>query len=442
MNLKTPPKIVLLLFVLTTLAFSQEKLPIKLSLNQAIELAYKNNENILIAGNDVQTARAQIREAWADALPEVRFNGLYTRNFKQQVFFFPDPATGKQRAFRIGSRNSYLLSLTVEQPLFQSGKVTGGIKAANLFKKLSNQRFQAVQADVVLAVKKAYYTVQLDEQLLAIDQQSLDQRLAHLINSRKLFLQGQVAELDTLRAWVDYTNLQPGVYRMESNLRIAENQLKQIVGLDLEQEITLAGALDYDPTDGISIADVYQEAFQKRPELKQLRFQAAILKHNIGITRADRLPKLFFSASYDNIAQSDQFDFGSGFNSSISGTLRLEVPIFTGLRTLAKVQQAKLSYKNAEYQIQMFEDNLKIELKTIYLNIKEAEKRVEAQQHAINQSERAFRIAQRRYNEGVGTQLELGDALLALNVSKTNYARAVYDHRIALAELEKAIGRP
>jgi outer membrane protein TolC len=424
-----------------TSGFSQGRSPIVLSLEKAINMASENNENILMANNDVFTANAQIREAWADALPQVTFNGIYTRNIKQPVFFFPDPATGRQRAFRIGSKNSYIMTLSVEQPLFQAGKVTGGVKAAKLFKKFSKQGFQAVKSNVFLEVKKAFYTVQLDQQLLAINQQSLEQQLAHLINTRKLFRQGQVSELDTLRAWVDYTNLQPLVIRAENSLRIAENQLKELIGLDLDQKIILEGELDFEQTNGVSLAEVQEEALKKRPELKQLEYQAGIFRQNIGVTRADILPKLFFSGTYQSIAQSDAYNFGEGFQNSISAAIRLEVPIFNGMRTFAKVQQAKLDYQNARYQLEMFTDNLKIEVKSILLRIKEAEKRVQVQQHAIQQAERALYMAERRYNEGVGTQLEIGDALLALNLTKTNYVQAVYDHKVALAELNKAIGR-
>ncbi|MFQ5753704.1 MAG: TolC family protein [bacterium] len=422
-------------------AYSQIKPPLVLNLEKAIDMALENNETILIAHNDVETSRALLREAWADALPQINFNGIYTRNIKQPVFFFPDPMTGEQRAFRIGSKNSYVLNLTFDQPLFQSGKVSGGIKAANLFKKYSNEGFQAVRADVILSVRKAYYTVQLDQQLLDINQQSLNQQMAHLINTRKLFKQGQVSELDTLRAWVDYTNLQPQVLRTENNLRIAENRLKELIGLDLEEKIVLEGELNFEHTNGISLAEMQEIALRNRPELKQLEYQTNMLKYNIGITRADLLPKLYFNGTYQSIAQSDLFDFGEGFQSSISGAIRLEVPIFNGLRTHAKIQQAKLSYKNAQHQLDLFLDNLKIEVKSILLNIKESEKRLQVQQHAIKQADRALYIAQRRYNEGVGTQIEIGDALLALNVTKTNYVQAVYDHKIALAELNKAIGR-
>lgn len=433
--------------ILTVSGFSQNQSPVVLNLGKSIELALVNNEYILIANNEVHTANAQIREAWADALPQITFNGIYTRNIKQsviflpEIFIFPEGDPNKQVPIRFGSTNSYGMTLSFEQTIYQSGKVGSGIKAAKLFKKFSREGFQTVKSDVILAVKKAYFTVQLDQQLLAINQQSLEQQLAHLINTRKLFLQGQVSELDTLRAWVDYTNLQPQVIRTENNLRIAENQLKELIGLDLEQEIILDGELDFEKTNGISLTEVQAEALKKRPELRQLEFQASILKHNISITRADIMPKLFFSGTYQSVAQSNAFDFGEGFQNSISAAIRLEVPIFNGMRTFAKVQQAKLEYKNAQHQLELFKDNMNIEVKSILLNIKEAEKRVQVQQHAIKQAERALYIAERRYNEGVGTQLEIGDALLALNVTKTNYVQAIYDHKIALAELNKSIGR-
>ncbi|NIR47377.1 TolC family protein [candidate division KSB1 bacterium] len=421
--------------------FSQDEPPTSLSLDEAIDLALRQNEDMLIADNDAQNAGALLREAWADAFPEITFSSIYTRNFKQPVFFFPDPMTGEQRAFRIGSRNSYVFNLTVDQPLYQAGKISGGIKAAQVFKKFSNEGYQAVKTNVILSVKKAFYTVQLNQQLLEINQQSLEQQLAHLVNTRKLFREGQVSELDTLRAWVDYTNLQPQVFKAENNLRISENRLKELIGLDLEKPIELKDELEFEGTNGISLAELQEEALKKRPEFKQLEYQAQMLRHNIGVTRADLLPKLFFSGTYQSVAQSDKFDFGQGLQTSISGAVRLEVPIFNGFRDYARLQQAKLDFRNAEHKVNRFRDNLKIDVKSILLNVNEAAKRVQVQRHAIRQAERALFMAERRYNEGVGTQLEIGDALLALNVTKTNYVQAVYDHKVALAELDKAIGR-
>lgn len=433
--------------VLSSTARPQTDATRQLNLQESIQLALENNENILIAQNGVETANAQIREAWADALPQITFNGIYTRNFKQPVIFLPeiifnpqgDP--NKQIPVTFSSRNSYNFTVNFEQTLYQSGKVSGGIKAANSYKDYSREGFQTIKAVVILEVKKAYYTVLLDQQLLEINEQTLAQQHAHLVNTRKLFEQGQVSELDTLRAWVDYANLQPQVIRIENSLRIAENQLKELIGLELEENIVLQDALYFEATNGLTLDDIQQEALKNRPELKQLEYQSEILEQNIGITRADRLPKLFFSGSYENVAQSNSFDFGEGLQSSLSGAVRLEIPIFTGFRNSAKVQQARLDYTNALHELERFRDNLKIEVKSTVLNIQEAEKRVQVQQHAIKQAERALFMAEKRYNEGVGTQLELGDALLALNLSKTNYIQAVYDHKIALAELYKAIGR-
>lgn len=417
---------------------------LKLSLTECMELALRDNETILIAGNAIESADQRIREAWADALPEIDFNALYTRTFKDQIIFFPDIFGGdptRQVAIPISSKNAYSFSFTLNQPLFQAGKISSGIKVAKFFKKFSHQQYEAVQADVILSVKVQYYTVLLSNQQLDINRQSMEQQYANLLNTRKLFEQGQVSELDTLRAWVTYTNLQPLVIRSENNLRIARNQLKAFVGLNLNQPISLTDKLEFQPTESPSLAALQEEALQKQPELKQLEYEAAMRRENIGITRSDHYPKLYLSSTYQSVAQSNSFDFGNGLESSFSGALRLEIPIFKGFRTSAKVQEAKLDHQTSLHQIDRFEDRMMIDVKSIFLKIQEAEKRVQVQQHAIKQAERALFMAQRRYNEGVGTQLERSDALLSLNVTKTNYIRAIYDHKVALAQMEKAVGR-
>ncbi len=418
----------------------------KLNLESAIDLALQNNEQILISRNEVQSARARIREAWADALPEINFNGVYTRNFKRPViflpgFFFPDGSPDEQVPVTVGAKNTYSMLFTFDQPLYQAGKVSAGIRAARLFNRFSTAGFDAARTDLALAVKKAFYTVLLNQQLLEINRQSLEQSLEHLVNTRKLFLQGQVAELDTLRAWVDYTNLQPPVIWAENNLKMSENQLKELIGLELEDEIVLDGQLEFGPTNGITFEEYLQQALQSRPELRQLELQTGIYKENIAVTRSDLLPKLSFRGVYQYDAQSERFDFGPGLQNSISAAVILQVPIFNGFRSYAKIQQAKLDYANSRLQVERFKDQLKIEVESILLNLQEAARRVYAQSQAIAQAEKALHMSELQYNEGVGTQIELGDARLALNVTKTNYIRAVYDYKIALAELDKAIGR-
>lgn len=430
-----------LVFFLAGAIFGQEQETLNLSLGKAIELALEKNEEVLISKNEVRNADAQVREAWADAFPDISFTGLYTRNIKQPVFFFPDPNTGEQMAFRIGSKNAYSMTLNVDQPLFQSGKVFGGIQAASLFKKASREGFKAVQSEVILDVKRAYFTVLLNRRLLDINRQSLQQQADVLDRTRKLYREGQVSELDTLSSWVDYANIQPAVLRAENNLRISENQLRDVIGLDLKTNIHLIDELRYETPGDISLSELQQEALRNRPELKQLEFQSDVFQKNITVTRADLLPKLYLNGTYQGIAQSDQFDFGSGFQNSITGSIRLEIPIFNGFRTYAKIEQAQVNYENNMHQVEMFKDNLLIEVQTSLFNIEEAEKRIDVQRDAIAQAERALFMAERRYSEGVGTRLEVGDALLALNLTKTNYVEAVYDHQIALAELYKAIGR-
>lgn len=430
-----------LIFFLACSVAGQAQEPLSLSLDKAIDVALENNEEVLISRNDVRNADAQVREAWADAFPDITFSGLYTRNIKQPVFFFPDPMTGEQMAFRIGSKNAYSMTLNVDQPLFQSGKIFGGIQAASLFKKASREELKAVRSEVILNVKRAYYTVLLNRKLLDINRQSLEQQADVLERTRKLFREGQVSELDTLSSWVDYVNIQPAVLRAENNLRISINRFKDLIGLELTTEIDLSDTLRYEKMGGLSLSELQQEALRNRPDLKRLEFQSDVFQKNITVTRADLLPKLFLNGTYQGVAQSDQFDFGSGFQNSISGSIRLEIPIFNGFRTYARIEQAQVDYENNMHQLEMFKDNLMIEVQTILFNIEEAEKRVEVQREAIAQAERALFMAERRYSEGVGTRLEVGDALLALNVTKTNYTEAVYDHQVAVAELYEAIGR-
>lgn len=412
-----------------------------LSLSQAIERALTYNEDVLIARSNLRASGAQVREAWAEALPEVSFSGLYARNIKQPVFFFPNPITGEQTAFRVGSKNSYSAAINVQQPIFKAGKIGRGLKSARLYREFSQQAYQATEGDVRLAAIESYYQVLLSAKLIEVNQQSVQQSQRHLENTRLLFLQGQVAEFDTLRAYVDYVNLLPALIRSENEYAINLTVFKNWIDVDLDDTVTFVDSLVYRPEEVPSLGEALAIAMQRRPELLQAGLQVGILQQNIGIVRSNILPSLYLNGSWQSQAQSDEFDFGQqGFVSSLSASLQLQIPIFDGFRTYAQVDQARADHRNALYEKQKLEDQVRVEVKSYYFSMQEAMKSIEAQSSGLRQARRALTLADLRYREGQSTALDVGDARLALNRAQSNYYEAIYIYLVAVNRLKRAIG--
>jgi outer membrane protein TolC len=443
---------ILSLFLMSgALAQAQDDGPVlRLDLKTALRIALEKNRNVQIAREDLRTAQARVREARSGAMPQLRAQGLYVRNIRRPVIFFPDfgaldTLTSLEKAplrpIKIGSKNAYQASLTLEQPLFLAGKIGRAIKISRLFSEFTDWGYQATELEVKRSVKEAFYGALLAREMVEINRQSMQQAAAHLDNTRKLFAQGQVSEFDTLRAWVDYANTLPVVLQAENDFEIAKNNLKNLLVLPLDRKIELVGELNYKPRSLPAYEDLKSLALEYRPELRQMEFQIRMLQQNIGLVAADRYPQLYLSGNLQTQAQSNRFDTGTGFITSLSASLRLQFPVFDGFRISSLVQQAKVDYNKARRQYDQLRDAVSLEVKSILLTLQQTEQSLIAQRHNIRQAERALEIAEVRYREGAATQLEVGDARLALNLARRNYAQTVFNYELALAQLERATGQ-
>lgn len=414
----------------------------ELTLSQALEIALKQNEDVLKAKNNLASANSQIREARADALPNITFSGSYTRNLDLPVFFFPSFTNpGEQQAIRVGSDNSYSAIVSVAQPLFRAGKIGRALKVAKLFKQYSSEGYKGVRGDVIVNVHDGYYQVLLAQKVVEVNRQTSDLTRQHLDYSRTLFQQGQVSEYDTLRQFVEFVNTQPVLLNSQNTLQVSLNNLKNIIGIDQSDELTLLDTLAYKPQQIPDLAAAMAKAEENRPELKMVSLEASMRQQNIGIVRAAILPSVDLIGSWRAQAESDKWDFGkAGFVKSTSAGVQLTIPIFDGFRTYAQVDKARAEYQNALYDESKVRDQVQVEIKSLINNAKEAEKSLWAQRSNLNQAQRALELAQLRYREGQAKTLDLEDAVLALNQAKSNYYRILTSYLMVKIRLDRAMG--
>lgn len=412
-----------------------------LSLKQAIARALERNEDVLMAKTDYEAARAKVREAVADALPNISADALYIRNIQRPVFFFPNPLTGEQTAFRVGNINVFSATINLQQPLYQAGKIGRALKVARLFRQFSEEGFRATRDNIILATIDAYFQVLLAKKLVDVNRQTYEQALEHLRNARLLYQQGQVSEFDTLRAYVETVNLQPLVLSAENRYQIALNNLTDIIDFPQDQAFLLTDSLHYQPEPLPTLEEAVAIAMQRRPELNQFALEAEMRKQNIGIVRANILPKLYLNSSWQTQAQSDRFDPGpQGFKNSLSASIQLSLPIFDGMRTYAQIDQARAEYRKAVYNLEKLKEQIRLQIKSLLFSLREAEKSIEAQQQNMVQARRAVELANLRYREGQSTYLDLGDARVALNQAQSNFYQFVYEHHVLKAQLFRAMG--
>ena len=434
-----------MVFFIPVIKAGDTSTPIVLTLEKAITLALEQNRDVLMANQDRLAAKAQVREARAGALPQITISSQFLRNIKKPVIFI-GPYTPFNRGnttmtFEVGSDNSFLMGAQLSQALFNA-KLGAALDIAKTYRDYSEESYQATTQTIELYVKKSFYTIWLAQKLLEANRQGLDVVKANLENVRSQYRHGTAAEYDLLRAEVQLANTEPLYISAENNLVLAKNGFKNILAIPLDQDIELQGEFTYDQIPIEIQEESRRNAFATNPLIMQLTLQESILEKNISVEKANFYPNLNLFGSYQWQAQDNTFDVNRYlWVPTMNVGLQLTYPLFDGFRTSSRVQQALVSREKIRYTRIKAEEGLRIQIQSTELKMAEAQKRITGQEKNIEQAKKAVRIAQTRYTNGLGTQLELLDTQVAMTRAQTNYAQAIYDYLVARAEWEFAVGQ-
>lgn len=430
-------------FFIPSISLAQVQDTLILSLNDAVSKALENNWDIQLSKKDIEKSQEQISEAYSNAFPRLDFTGNYTRNIKLPVLFIPpDNAfnpTSQTLVMELGSRNSFTGTLGLTQVLYNQ-KVNTAIKIAGEYSEYSKTGNQATKEQVILSVKKTFYTILLAKELVKVNKQNYEASKANFDNVSLLYKQGAASEYDFLRSEVQVANVQPMLIQAENYLELAKSSLKNILALDVNQPLDVKGDFVFEEISDEVIKEVGSNVVNKNPLVKQLAIQESLLDKNIAVQRSDYYPTLSFFGQYafqtqDNTLKLSHYLWPQSFMVG----LQLSYLIFDGFGRSSRIQQAVIDKERVGLGRRKLEEGLKVQLLQSQLKMEEAKKRVQAQQKSLEQADRALKISQTRYKSGVGTQLEIIDTQAALTLAQTNYSQAIYDYLVAKADWEYAI---
>ncbi len=423
-------------------AWSKDSQPINLTLDKALEIALDKNQGVRIARLEVKKSQAQLIEARSYLFPKLSASGQYLRNIEKPVIFLP-PGTpfgvgGKPTIMEIGSDNSYVGTISASLPLF-SNAIYSGIRLSKRGVELAEEAYHGSRVNIIAEVKKAFYGVLLAGEVRDLTQMSFKNAEENLENVRQLHQQGLVAEYDLIRAEVQVENLKPVVLQVENNFELAKNKLRITIGLEASQEIEIEGKLTYEnPIEVPSFDKALEEVMTNNPDLRQLDIQIKMAHEAITLEKSSHYPSLAAFGNYQYQTQSNDFKFPDyTWVKTMFVGLQLQVPIFNGFGIMARVNQAKLGLSQAEERRKAFTEAIKTQLESVIYRIEQAKKRIEGRTKTIAQAELGYEIARTRYTNGLGTQLEVNDADLALMQARVNYVQAIYDYKVALTDYEQ-----
>lgn len=431
-------KIILLVIILANFISAQENIQ-EIDLEKAISIALDKNPEIKIAKLDIYKSEEKLRETKSGLYPNLDANGQYQRYIEKPVIFLP-PGSPFGEVLEIGSDNSYVGSLSAKVPIFSLG-LYDGISIASKSVELNSENFRFTEIRTVGDVKRLFYFVLLARENLDVINQSLQNALDQLEDVKRLNLQGVRSDYDLLRAEVQVENLKPRVIEAESNYEISKENLKVLIGLPSEQKINITGELEFAGHYELSVDQLLNEMLMNNPRLSILNKQEEITSKTISFEKSAYIPSLAAFGNYQYQTQANDFNFNNyRWVSTFVVGMQLQIPIFNGFKTASRVEQACIALDQVLEQKQWFTEALKTQLQNIIYRIEQNITRIESQDKNVEQAQTGYEIAKTRYENGLMTQLEVNDAELALRLSKLNKLQAIYDLRIAEAELQMILG--
>jgi len=417
--------------------FSQEKTV--LTLEESLRLALSQNPLYLASQEKIGGAQSQVRQAVANFFPTL--NGQGMSNLDKKVFSvtFPSiiPGMPPQRV-KLDFTKTYQFTMNFALPLFTGGRLISGLNTAQYNLASTRENVRQSRQDTVFNVKQAFYGCLLAKKFAEVAGEAVALAEKHFQNVKNLYDAGMASKFDLLRSEVQMANLKPQLIRARNGVEAAELGLKTLVGLDLDSPVEVRGELTFQPFDADE-NDLMSKALSLRPEVRQMDYQRLMAGEMLKIAKAGYLPSVAVAGNYNYWA--DRFNFrNQNWESYYSFNLVISVPIFNGFVNSAKVAESKAMIKGLEYSRKGLLDMVRLEVKQAVLNLSQAKESLLSQEKNVEQAQETVRIAELNYSEGLATNLDVSTTQVALSQAKTNYAQALFDYALALAQLERAMG--
>jgi outer membrane protein TolC len=403
-----------------------------LTLDECIAIALEAQPSIQATLYDYAAARARVREAFSPLLPQLAGTATATRS--NSTVLTTSTATGRTFAVVVNRQpaDTFLAQVQLSQLLFDFGKTLAATQVARKLAEVSAEGVELQRQLITLTVKEAYTNILLAQRLIRVQEQALERAELNL-SSAKGFVDVGTQPLSTaVRAEVDVANAKVDLINARNALRTARVALNTAMAVDASAQTEIKDNLEYEPTT-IDRAALRAEAIRQSPEYRQARLQSSAAEAGVQAASRNFLPNISGTGSYGGT----QLDLNPTWSRGLAFTWN----IFDGGNRVAAYDEAKANLGAASARVKVAELTLIQNLEQAEIAVEAAQERIQAARVLIASSQENFRLAQGRFDVGVGTILELTDAQLALTQASNTEAQALADYRIALAQLDRAAGR-
>ena len=429
-----------------------------LTLDEAIVIALETQPQIVARLYDYAAARFRVDQALSPLLPQLTGNVSTSRSFTSAGTarstvsatpfsgVFTDPVTGTPQTFTgtttttgrtaadvtRGFDETFVARVSLSQLLFDFGKNFASVDAQRKLAEVALEDVELQRQLITLTVKEAYTNILFAQRLIRVNEQALQRAELNLRSARGFFEVGTRPRSDVTRAEVDVANARLDNIRAANSERLARVALNTAMGIPADTPTQIVDNLVYS-TVTVDRAQLLPEALRQRPEFRQAKLRVETAESLARRSFRDFFPDLTGTGSYGGVRPE--------LNETWELTFQFTWQIFDGGNRIARYREARANVDAAHARVKAAELDISRDVEQAQLTLTEADERIQAAQVAVASAQENFRLAQGRFDAGVGTILELTDAQLALTLAQNTEAQALADFRIALARLERALGR-
>ena len=454
--------ILIMVSCVLTVTFAQKE-SLNFSLDECISYALENNEQIEIAKLANEITVTQINEILAQGLPQLNGNIRIAKNFDIQTSFIQDfisPAvydvliderllpdgtpTPAIQTFpaAFGTAYSGITELNVSQLIFD-GAYFIGLKASKTGTDLSQKQQNQVEVEVVENISKSYYLALIAKENLEFIGRNFAQLDTLYRETQIRYETGFAEKIDVSRLKIQHNNLRTNLKNNAELLVSSINLLKFQMGMPMEQKLKLTGELTEAILSDVEIPK--PDSYKNRPEFEIFQISKKLLQLNIKNFQSQYLPKMYANFNLGWTAGTNSFDGLTNFDNTTwfrysNLGVSLSLPIFDGFSKRANIQRNEIQIKQIQQRFNQFKNNFSREVTEANINMENAKRKVESQNENVLLAEEVYNVTRIKYQEGVGSNLEVIEANTSLKEAQTNYLNALYEAITSQIELKKALG--
>lgn len=451
--------------------FSQQARPdtqkFNFTIQDCINYAYEHQHDVKNASLDVTSADYHVKETIGQGLPQISGSASFQDYLKTPVVLFPDfitpltygvlakegvkdgngkpivvPTTSGLQPVNFTQKYNSNVGVTLNQILFDPNYIVG-LQARKTYKELYERSFTRSKIEASVSVTKAYYQVLVSAEQLKLLEANVKEIKQQLDETTSRNKQGFVEKIDVDRLTVQYNSL---VTRRENTIRLLGlnyQLLKFQMGMPVDQQLLLKDRLENIQLEA-SAAEAVNDTtvYRNRIEYNLLETQKLLYGYDVKSKKGQFLPKLTANASYSAAFQSNSFGdlYKTNFPSAYVG-LNLSIPIFTGFQHRNQLRQSEITVLKAQNDLDDMKNTVNLQVNQARITYINGLQTLNDQKKNMTLAEEVLRVSKIKYQQGVGSSIEVTQAQTSVQDADNSYIQGLYDALVSKVDLDKAYGR-